>query len=153
MNKEQMVERIRNVVARVLEDASFVFSDELQADARPDLALWDAEGVALSFTGEKSGVFRIWTDKAFAMLLAANMLGVDTSSPTAIEKGNDALKEMVNIIVGNALTELFGEVAVFNLGIPEKAEATRQTIDCGRDDAIWLAAEEYKVLCVIDIIT
>jgi CheY-specific phosphatase CheX len=151
MDKEQVVTTMRTVVARVLEDASFVFSDDCAVDSRPDPAGWDAVGVSLTFGGEKSGVFRVWTDRPFAALLAANMLGVDITGPDAEKKGTDALREMVNIIAGNALTGLFGEVAVFNLGIPAPADEKLKTEDCGRTDTVWLAAEDNTIVCVVDI--
>jgi CheY-specific phosphatase CheX len=150
MNNEQAVKTVRTVIGRVLEDASFVFTDELDESVRPDAASWDAAGVALTFSGDRSGVFRIWTDPPFASLLAANMLGIDTGGPAAKDKGTDALKEMVNIITGNALTEIFGDKAVFSLGIPVLADEKLKAADCGRDDAIWLSAEDYKILCVMD---
>jgi CheY-specific phosphatase CheX len=151
MNNEQTGKTVRTVIGRVLEDASFVFTDELDEAARPDAAAWDALGVALAFSGERSGVFRVWTDRPFAQLLAANMLGIDTDGPAAGEKGTDALKEMVNIIAGNALTALFGDVAVFNLGLPAPADEKIKAADCGRSDAVWLAAEDHRILCVVDV--
>jgi hypothetical protein len=142
---------VRAVIARVLEDASFIFTDGIDPGEMPALTMADTLGVSLSFSGEKSGTFRVWADPGFAGLLATNMLGIDPAEAAAPEKRMDALKEMVNIIVGNALTELFGDTAVFNLGIPEQADPAARENDCARSDGVWLQAEGSPVLCVLEL--
>jgi CheY-specific phosphatase CheX len=153
MNSENILKTVRKVIARVVEEASFVFTDELGPELKGAAEMWDAQGVSLSFTGEQSGCFRIWADRAFARLLAANMLGLDMSAGPEQEIGTDALREMTNIIVGNSLTEIFGDRAVFNLGIPEQALDSLKIPDYERTDGIWLQAEDYTLLCVVDILT
>jgi hypothetical protein len=151
MNSATIIETVRAVIARVLEDAAFIFSDELETEANPSQEPWTAEGVSLKFSGERSGGFRLWADDGFANLLAENMLGLDVADEQAREKKIDALKEMVNIIVGNSLTELFGTEAVFELGIPQRAESTLREADCRRSDAIQLQAEGNRIVCVVDL--
>jgi CheY-specific phosphatase CheX len=151
MNSANIVQTVRAVIARVLEDAAFIFSDELETAANPADAPWTAEGVSLKFSGERTGCFRLWADDGFANLLAENMLGLDVADEQAQEKKIDALKEMVNIIVGNSLTELFGTAAVFELGIPQRAETALRDADCGRSDAIQLQAEGNRIVCVVDL--
>jgi hypothetical protein len=151
MNNIGSVAVLRKVVARVLEDASFVFTDDIDTGERPLPEGWNATGVSLSFTGGKSGVFRVWADVALVPLLAANMLGLDQESPEARDKGKDALREMVNIIAGNALTELFGDALLFSLSIPEITDAALKTVDCNREDALWLSAEGNAIVCVLDV--
>jgi len=160
MNSEKTAAALRGVVARVLEDASFVFTDELDpatafaekpSAETPEAIAWDAMGVALTFGGAKTGAFRLWADSPFAGLLAANMLGLDMSDDCGPEKRLDALKETANIIVGNALTEIFGDTVVFELGIPQQADRALLAADSSRSDAVWLQAEGYRVLCVLAI--
>ena len=82
-----------------------------------------------------------------------NMLGIDAENagPEIKRQKADALKEMVNIITGNSLTELFGASRVFKLGIPAKADAACMASDCSRADAIRLMAGNDRVLCVVDL--
>jgi chemotaxis protein CheY-P-specific phosphatase CheC len=151
MDNPQKKAILRTVVTRVLEDASFVFTDDLPAALNAGAAPDQVQGVSLSFAGASSGSFRLWGGAAFAALLSANMTGIDAAQPEAREKGIDAMKEILNIIAGNALTELFGSVAVFNLGIPANADPAQFAMDRTRSDGVWLMAEEHPLLCVADL--
>jgi len=151
MNNKELANTVRGVIVRVLEDASFVFTDELAPEERPPAETWDAEGVSIEFKGEKTGRIRLWSDKGFGAMLATNMLGIDSSDPAINEKGADALREMVNIIAGNAMTELFGDTAVYELSIPVEADVALRAADCIRSDAVWLTAEDKKIVCVVDL--
>jgi CheY-specific phosphatase CheX len=151
MDKNTVMQSIRNVMTRVLEDASFVFTDDLPPDARDGVSAGEILGVSLAFKGERTGAFRLWGTPGFAALLVANMTGIDDHNPSAGEKGIDAMKEILNIIAGNALTEIYGTTAVFELGIPETTEVDRFVTDRSRDDALWLLSEEHPLLCVADL--
>jgi hypothetical protein len=151
MNHETLNRSLLTVTMSVLEDAAFVFSDELPGTARPSLDDWTPAGVSLSFTGEPSGVFRLWADEALLPILAANMLGLEPGSTGAREKGPDALREMVNIILGNFLTDHFGTGAVFDLGLPSPADPARAIADCRGDSGVWLQVEGSAVLAIIDV--
>jgi CheY-specific phosphatase CheX len=151
MNNDERTDLVRKVMAGVLEDASFVFADDLPTAAQEEVSPENIMGVSLAFNGERAGTFRLWANPPFAALLAANMTGIDAGSPLAREKGVDAMKEMMNIIAGNALTELFGTTAVFDLGIP--CEADRALFDADRTarSGVWLMAEEHPILLVTEI--
>jgi CheY-specific phosphatase CheX len=151
MNSIERTDLVRKVMARVLEDASFVFADDLPPGAQEEVSSENIMGVSLAFKGERAGTFRLWANPQFAALLAANMTGIDADSPLVREKGADAMKEMMNIIAGNALTELFGTTAVFDLGIPIEAERALFDTDRTSHSGVWLMAEEHPVLLVTDI--
>jgi hypothetical protein len=151
MNNESLYRTLKSVAMSVLEDAAFVFSDELPGTARPSIDDWNPAGVSLSFTGETSGVFRLWADEALLPVLAANMLGLEPGSADARDKGADALREMVNIILGNFLTDHFGSEAVFDLGLPSPADPARAMADCSGDSGVWLQVEGSAVLAILDV--
>jgi CheY-specific phosphatase CheX len=151
MNSIERTDLVRKVMARVLEDASFVFADDLPLAAQEGVSPENIMGVSLAFHGERTGEFRLWANPSFAALLTANMTGIDADSPLAREKGADALKELMNIIAGNALTELFGTTAVFDLGIPHEADKVLFEADRSAGSGVWLMAEEHPVLLVTDI--
>jgi CheY-specific phosphatase CheX len=151
MNSIERTDLVRKVMARVLEDASFVFADDLPPAAQEGVSPENIMGVSLAFSGERTGEFRLWANPSFAALLAANMTGIDADSPLAREKGADALKEMMNIIAGNALTELFGTTAVFDLGIPHEVDRALFEADRSAGSGVWLAAEEHPLLLITDI--
>jgi len=151
MNHEAMSQSLKAVVVRVLEDAAFVFSDDLPPDAHPSEADWNPPGVSLTFTGETSGTFRLWADEPLLRVLSANMLGLEPGSGNAAEKGSDALRETANIILGHLLTDHFGTEAVFDLGLPSIADPARAKSDCLDDAGVWLRAEGNTLLAVVEI--
>jgi hypothetical protein len=145
--KEQTVE----VVNRILEEAAFVFTDALMPEDVPDPSMWEASGVSLRFFGNPSGEMRMWASEGFSRCVAANMLGVSEDDPAAAEKGLDALKESLNIIVGNYLTAIYGEEPVFDLGLPEPVDRSRLGEDFDDPEAVLLAADDHPILFVISL--
>lgn len=149
MISPDLQEKAVGVISRVLEDAAFVFTDQLDVQDIPDAVSWDADGVSLTFEGYRRGELHMWASDGFARIAAANMLGIDVSEEGAREKGMDALKEILNMIVGNLLSAMFGDEPVFDLAIPQKLSESVLAGDCKSSDGIWLAAEEHAVLFTI----
>jgi CheY-specific phosphatase CheX len=139
------------VAMRVLEDAVFVFSEPLEADDAPDIAVWNNCGVMLEFSGIAQGSIGLWADEGFAQLIAANMLGVDTDDEGASCRATDALKEVLNMIVGNFLTEAYGEEPVFDLGIPHQALAPQPLSSSENIHWAWLDIEGSAILITAEL--
>lgn len=138
-------------IGRVLGEAAFIFTDNLDNAAKPKPDAWNADGVTLNFTGTPSGEIRMWVGSEFARLTAANMLGIDTESDEARTKGLDALKELLNMIAGNFITEAYGETPVFVLGLPMSLPANQKARDTENPDAIWFDAEGNVIMFIISI--
>jgi hypothetical protein len=138
-------------VSRILGDAAFIFTDALTREARPSPEEWEAEGISLKFIGQPSGEVRMWVGSDFACIAAANMLGIDTGSEEAKQKGIDALKELLNMVVGNFMTAAYGEQLVFTLGLPQKLPRERLASDFNDSDAVWLEAEGSPVMFLVKI--
>lgn len=149
-NKEQK-ETTEEVIGRILSESAFIFADPLDESDRPEIVPWEAQGVSLSFSGFRTGSLALWAEDAFLRSAAANMLGVDEDSEKAVKKGMDALKEILNIIVGNLLTTLYGSEPVFDLGIPEKL--TRETLHdtYNEENVLWFEAEGNRVLFILNV--
>jgi hypothetical protein len=112
-------ELLARVGARVLEDAAYVLAEPAQA--RPyDSVAWGTCGVRLAFSGPFGGGCELWVPRELARLLATNMLGlaVNDDCAEADEMGAEALRETMNILCGNLLTEIAGQEPVFDLGMP-----------------------------------
>jgi CheY-specific phosphatase CheX len=136
---------LSGVICRILEDGAFIFAEE--PDEQPSAQdLQQAKGVALSFTGPRTGAVRMWVPDAFASYAAANMLGLEPDEDDAAQKGRDALRELLNMIVGNYLTEQFGVDQVFDLSLPEDVPPDLLHEDLGSDDTVWLDAEGNHIL-------
>ena len=151
MNNTEIKENAMRIISRILEDAAFIFTDLMEDKDKPQLDSWNPQGLSLSFTGCPSGYFRIWAGNEFARYVAANMLGVEVEQEDAPQKGIDALKEILNIIVGNYLTTVYGENTLFELGLPEKVSAEEFSRDYNSTNAIWLQADGNPVLYIVEV--
>lgn len=136
--KNEMLQAMELVAPRILEEAAFLFSEPLDDSAIPD-ENWDCVGVELRWEGPSTGVMRLWSDPGLLAVLAANMLGIEEDDPVCLEKGMDALKETLNMIVGNCLTEAWGPGPVFHLEIPRRVEGSFSDLE--QDEGLWLSAE------------
>lgn len=139
---------LARVAVRVLEDGAFLFAEPLEE--RPPVERWRPVGAELRFEGPCSGAVRLWCDTGFAGSVAANMLGVPESSPSAAEKGKDALKELLNMVVGNFLTEWYGKETVFDLGLPVSLDPEVPDGDPPAENAVWLDVEGNVVVFALE---
>lgn len=140
-----------SVITRILEESAYVFTDVLEDPPAQITADWKATGVKLKFFGKESGEMRMWASDGFAQVVAANMLGIGEEDEQAIQKGMDALKESLNIILGNFITTVYGVELIFDLGLPEAVDPCMLTADMANPEAIWLSAEGYPVLFVTEM--
>ena len=139
------------VISRIIGDAAFMFTDPLDSATRPPLADWKALGVRLSFSGDIAGEFRLWAPPTLARGIAINMLGVDQTTQLPDEKLEDALKEIVNIIVGNFITDMYGDAVVSTLGLPSMIEQASLVEDYQNPSSMWLSVEGDPVVCFMRI--
>jgi len=150
MLSDEMREKAVGVISRILSESAFVFCDPLDEENRPDIGAWEAEGVSLDFGGNAHGTVWMYAGKGFLRSTAANMLGIDESCYTP-EKGVDALKEILNIIVGNLLTTVYGTEPIFDLSIPQALAADSITQRYTNENAVWLTAEGEPLLFLMEI--
>lgn len=129
-----MAEAIRTAVhatiARILEDWAMMMVDhEPQAAEHfdPDLPYYVA---VIQFHGIVGGRYRLLCQTPFAEQLTRSLLGIDDE--VTAEQMIDALKEMINVLTGNLLTETYGEDTVFTLTPPEAHLATAEELEMFR---------------------
>jgi len=146
MNDNELKDVLLDVISRILQDAAFLFTDDFDEEMTPDFTTWKPRGAQLSFKGPSSGSLHIWAESDFYKIAAANMLGIDENDAEAEKKGIDALKELLNMIVGNFLTEAYGKDEFFELGIPSVLENEQLEKDYTNDENVWLDADGNAVL-------
>jgi hypothetical protein len=134
---------LERVTAHVLEDAAFVFAMPREEEP-PAFAEWHATGVRLTFTGPLDGYCELSAPAAMIESLAANNRVEDAEGTTDI--GLDALKETLNILCGNLLTELAGEDPVFDLGTPTPLANLEPFPENAAGAEVWIDADEQPVL-------
>ncbi len=141
--KNEMTQAMEIVAPRILEESAFLFSERLEIADEPK-AFWNPVGVELFWEGPSNGRMRLWADPELLTVLAANMLGIEETDPVCASKGLDALKETLNMIVGNCLTEAWGPGPVFQLHIPDAVDSSGFALD--RESGFWLSAEGRPML-------
>ena len=139
MEFELSPEMLQRVASRLLEEAAFVFTEPVGAEAPS----WDGEvlEVELAFSGHGRGWLMLAAPKRFGVQLASNLLGVDPGEDTEMEEhGTDALREMLNMIAGPLMEEWFGKEAVCEIGIPRAESVPRDTHEARRRGATCCAS-------------
>lgn len=107
------------LVSRILGDFAFmIVGDELSET--PGAPEWLFAKV--TYRGPMQGTIHCWCTRPFATELTSNLLGLDPESPEVSAELCDSVRELMNILCGNLVTERFGAEAVFDLSIPEVEE-------------------------------
>jgi len=102
MNAELM-DALKSTAPRILEEAAFLFSDDLPLEEYPD-AKWKPIGAQIQYAGEgRKGILRVWAGVGMVRTLAANMLGLEEDDESGAIQIGDALAELLNTIAGNVL--------------------------------------------------
>lgn len=104
-----------DLLGRVLAEAAFVAVEPADEPAAWPSPLYEAE---IHFESIRGGSLRLLAPAACATELAANMLGVDPADPEAESHGRDALAELVNVLGGSLVVQLYGPRAPNQLGFP-----------------------------------
>ena len=136
------------VITNILENMAFLFPEKIENEETEITNEWNAEGFELKFSGVNSGSVRMWIEISLASSLAANMLGCDEPEVDP-EKAFDAAKEILNIITGSLIIELYGKKDIIKLDIPGKIDSSEKAMDIGSDDGIWFMVEDQKILFII----
>ena len=141
---------LNGVLENVLEQFAFMFCEPREPGQlpEPDGALLYA---AIEFHGTSSGRVDAAVPQAMAIELAANALGIDEEEESAAGAA-DALRELLNIICGQALTALLGDEPVFNLSIPSVTSCDHETWQALASDArtIHVMVEDYPFLLRVE---
>ena len=109
---------LTRVFCDVLEKMAFMFGDPAEPEEMPE-SVPEPLVASISFEGPVKGALHLAVSRSMSIEIAANSLGMDPEDPEVASKGEDALKELLNVVCGNVLTELAGEEPVFDLSIPE----------------------------------
>jgi hypothetical protein len=112
-------ERLAEMVARTLEDAAFVFTEPADPSATFGAPVLEAR---LEFEGPTRGELALTTTRAVARGLAANLLGLEPGDRDIEVRAGDALGEIVNMLAGAVVLELFGPAAQTRIGVPAVRE-------------------------------
>ena len=119
---------LAEVIVAVLENQAFIFADVVDNAEAPPLPE-EHHVVQMAFIGPVCGGLTMVFPAVMCAEVAANMLGLDEDDELAIAGGQDALKELVNVVCGQVLTEVAGEEPVFDLTVPEISTMDQEAWD------------------------
>ncbi len=116
---------VSDVFTEVLEEFAFIF-----VETEPDDQSEEPEKIVcseISFTGQElKGSMGIAVSWQKCLELADNLLGTDDQEVLSDKAVENALEELVNVVCGRLLAELYGTGVVFDLSIPEARALSRQ---------------------------
>lgn len=134
--------RLATVLARTLEQMAMVLADPAPVSgATPPPASTLARG-RIRFRGAESGELVVLASERTAATIAANVLGTAEDSAETAEAALDAFAELLNVTLGQLLTELSGTEAEFDLDPPE--------VEIGVERREWEELAEAPNSVVID---
>lgn len=141
MMDENMIENIFSTMAEALQETSFLFSDPVYDEVTISDEV-EYYKVSLTFSGDPSGSFELSAPKEILFQLSENLLGIAEDDPQALPMGINALKETLNIFMGNFLTREYGLTKIFDLGIPELiGESITPDTSAGH----WMSVDDYFI--------
>jgi len=108
-------EILGKVVAEVLEEASFIFTEPAE-----EIEPFDGGVIValMGFDGPEKGKLVLAMGYDYAVEMAANLLGVEPDDPELEKKATGAVAEMLNMIIGVLMARVFGPEAVVNFTVP-----------------------------------
>ena len=100
-----------------LERTAFVVAEPAEEEFMDDLAECEW-GANIKYSGPQVGQVYLSASTGFILELAASILGTDVDEVTVEIEGQDALREMSNIVGGSIVSELGGDRCELSLGLP-----------------------------------
>ena len=106
---------LAQALGQTMEEAAFVFAE---ATSEPPPFDGDVIEARLTYAGTHAGELLLATPASFAATLAANLLGEDEGGASVTGDDLDAVGELLNMIAGKLVVDLFGPEAPCTLGLP-----------------------------------
>ena len=140
---------LSNVVADVMERFAFSFV-EAEEDGDGNHAT-DCLWAEVSFEGPSKGAVGLVVPWSLALELAASILGMDPAE-LGESAGEDAVRELTNIMCGEMLPLLFGTEPVFDLSVPHMRRVKGSEVDIDPPvESVGLMVEDEPVTATLRI--
>jgi chemotaxis protein CheY-P-specific phosphatase CheC len=153
MTEHNFKDTLGEIVGKVFEQTAFLFPEP--ADLLDGISFDDFELILvnLQFAGAREGEVRLIIPLELCRELTANLLGEDMGDIDERDKSIDAAKEILNIITGQLLTEIYGQKAVFDLKSPQVQELTREELFSSLEgkDYICRTIDDYPIIATLTV--
>ncbi|MFZ4573348.1 MAG: chemotaxis protein CheX [Phycisphaerales bacterium] len=110
-------DRLAELVAQSLESTAFIMSDSAHADLCAFAGA--TRGAVIGYSGPEEGTITLVAGDDFVRTLASNLLGVEAEEVCPSTQGEDALRELANIVGGCVIAELGGKDRSLKLSLPQ----------------------------------
>ncbi len=115
MSNKKIMDIINETVSGVLEQTAFMFPEPVDMASGVSFEDFEYVLVKLNYSGYKDGTVQMIIPVDFCAELSANLLGEDIGDVDPEENNFDSAKELLNIVSGQLLVNLFGDEALFSL--------------------------------------
>lgn len=119
-------QQLAQLATDALERTAFMLMDPAEG-ADPGMLTHHAK---INYFGTGTGEVHVSASEGFVIELASSLLGVEPDEVEADTQGDDAMRELANILAGSLLTQLGAENDSFRLGIPEDSGTPAPSDGC-----------------------
>lgn len=116
--RNENAEKLGQAVIDVFEKLAFMFGEVIPKEELPSVPGGYVKS-SMTFKGPFTGVLAMAVPEEMCVDIAANVLGLEAEDKLARDRASDALKEVLNVICGNALTAIAGPEPLFELTVPD----------------------------------
>lgn len=119
-------ENLFNSVSQVFEEAAFNLIQDYEEDI-----VYIPKNICsrMDFRGPVSGTVYLVTSPSQAAQLAGNLLGLDEDDEEVMEKCPAAVNELLNMVVGIFVNQVYGESQSYTLGIPSLKSLSQEDFE------------------------
>ncbi|MEW5924080.1 MAG: chemotaxis protein CheX [Candidatus Zixiibacteriota bacterium] len=154
MDKQMLENKLEDITMSVLEQAAFIFADPMRSRDNLEFADIRTLQISIDYEGEAHGTLLFIIPEAICSEIHCNMLGENETESMTADCCHDAAKEIINIIGGHFLTEIYGRDAGIRLATPDIREIATDEIRglISQNPAAVLSTGEH-CLCTVAIMT
>ncbi len=153
MREQEIKKKLEAVAISVLEQSAYTFADPSEFQELQQLAELNMIEATIEYSGECNGSLKLVLPAELCVEMHCNMLGIDPSDCSDVEQSRDAAKEILNIICGHFVTEVFGDTRDIWMSTPEVKEMKAEAVDSHspNDQTVALLADDMPVLLTFTI--
>ncbi len=140
MSESNIKQLLLETTIASLETMAFFCCEPATDDA---LSPEDAISAEMTFNGPQSGTVQIVASRFFGQRLASNALCCGVTDPDALERAEDSIRELVNVVVGALMSRI----------ATQKSDVFALTLPSGRpfdSNAEWDDFAKDQNVCLID---
>ena len=140
-------QRIGQLVIQALERTAFVLAETVDASEAAELPK-PTYFSRIVYTGPDQGEVFLAASDGFVRELASSILGVEPEDIDPEVQGQDAIKELANIVGGSTILELGGSDCQYSLRLPELLDGSWAP-EPGDNGAACFVESEGELLKVV----